>query len=99
MTASSVETAELSLRPEAVSPVVVPDPGRPAVEWLRLETVPASPSQSAPALAERATPRGRVERRAERLKARRERMAWALAGLSVLALFFVAAVVVLSVLH
>ncbi len=99
MTASSAETAELSLQPEATRRAVVTDPNRSAVEWVQLQVLPGVPAQSAPAPVERATPRGRLERRAERLKARRERMAWAIAGLSFLALVFVAAVVVLSVLH
>jgi hypothetical protein len=92
MTASSAETAELSLRPPAVGAGVAADLVPQAGEWVQLQVVPAGPS--APP-----TPRGRLERRAERLRARRERMVWAGAGLSFLLLVFVAAVVVLSVLH
>ncbi|HEY3941471.1 MAG TPA: hypothetical protein VGL60_03215 [Acidimicrobiales bacterium] len=63
----------------------------PEAEWATLDVLPArTVGGAAP---------DRRERRAQRQRARRERTLWAAAGLGFVALVFVAAVVVLDVLH
>jgi hypothetical protein len=98
MTVSSSRTVKVPPVRDGVVPAVETVPAVesvetvPAMESMQLRVVPQAPR--APEL-----PRGRLERKAERFQARRERRAWAIVGLGFLALVFGAAVAVLDVLH